>query len=95
DDEEDVELEPPQLVQGGFSDGQPIVVDETDLDFEPPQLTQDLDSSPVVAKHDDNKFQVYELITEGKIVSAIVDTVPAVVAEQKEHVTAVGKDQDQ
>jgi hypothetical protein len=26
--EEDLELEPPQLVQGGYSDEQPILVDE-------------------------------------------------------------------
>ncbi|GAU40988.1 hypothetical protein TSUD_92130 [Trifolium subterraneum] len=62
---------------------------QKDLDFEPQQLPQDLDSSPVVAKHNDNKFQPYELITKGRKSSAIVDTVPAVVAEQKEHVTTV------
>ncbi|GAU40348.1 hypothetical protein TSUD_154450 [Trifolium subterraneum] len=58
--------------------------DEEDL-----ELQQDLDSSSVVAKHDDNKLQVSELITEGRIFSVIVDTVPTVVAEKKEPVTVV------
>ncbi|MCH94852.1 hypothetical protein A2U01_0015819, partial [Trifolium medium] len=90
-DEENLKIEPPQLVQGGYDDEQPIVVDKKDLDFEPQQFTQDLDSSPVEAKHgeDDNKFQPDEHF------SAIVDTVSAVVAEQKEPVTAIGKDRDQ
>ncbi|CAJ2644052.1 unnamed protein product [Trifolium pratense] len=46
-------------------------------------------------KLDDNKFQPYELITKGRKFSAISDTVPVVIAEQKELVIAIGKDLDQ
>ncbi|MCI49038.1 hypothetical protein A2U01_0070281, partial [Trifolium medium] len=47
-------------------------------------LIEDVLDLSATAKLDDNKFQPYELITKGRKFSAISDTVPVVIAEQKE-----------